>query len=1020
MSFQAEQKLRMLQKNTRTRGDASGDAGTARFAGDDTEGRSENWPNSDLETILGRINSVMTDPKGAPHSFTSEDGAGTAGSGIHGSGGEYGSAFNQHASELNERPYQTAGRKDEWSVEETQAPEGFVPSEPTDMLQPYSEVLNEVRDYFNDRHSLDPSQRLMDEQNRGSITDDMQRFTSQDEFGAVGAGSQNQPGGQGLNKEEPVPLKLWDKEPYDARPKEISEFKPAKPVDSIFTPIKFDNPFTRDHASVELFTPDNNDLKQLRFELVDRISQLEQVLGHHFGDREDVANEAAQSAVQMMLKNLDDSALGQRLADIETAFVLFQKTQDEKNKNTTQTLQKLGAALAKIAPDMKVSELLGGSTSAQLQKLAGNHAEVTEVVETRQEAGMAAGEAQSQDLHTSEKSVLDQNYLNAEKDAQGAGSQDADLQVSGNLSTGQNEGLADGDDGSGEGQPAEDHDKESSHASGLPESMSAFDPSRSGKAMQRPEEGGQPPAVPQVLAHSMSPVADSQIESNEQGRDAQTQTEQTALSPTAQDLAEDDELGTIDQLRKVLSEGQQDRSFGKQEHIDMAHEAGEDIYKDDFLGKTAALRNQFNQSQIVSNDEDLYKIGQRKSRLPVVIVVVALSLAAMAIVFKNNSKDLQAIFNNLYGYVQGAISGTATKPQKASEILKDDGTVKTSLIQEKNEDGVEEDPSTTGNIGSKRLAGRKKINPRLSDPQKDAGISPELLLPQVNGVLGLPPALIGPYSLRHAAANGDASAQYEVARRFSLGQGVPKDHDMAVKWYMHGAAQGYAPSQYRLATYFERGLSVEKNIERARIWYKRSAELGNLKAMHNLAVVSTTLNQKRSDYKEAIYWFKQAASRNLADSQFNLAILYQNGVGLEKNNVEAYKWFSLAARQGDLDASIRRDALEKQLTKVELLAASRQLQGWKPVAVDTKANSNGLISSHMTSTLSHANETIERSRVLTAQILLRKLGYRLEEVDGLLNDQTIAAIKKFEKAKGMSITGKVTPELVQKLNKAAI
>ncbi len=316
------------------------------------------------------------------------------------------------------------------------------------------------------------------------------------------------------------------------------------------------------------------------------------------------------------------------------------------------------------------------------------------------------------------------------------------------------------------------------------------------------------------------------------------------------------------------------------------------------------------------------------------------------------------------------------------------------------------EPEITGNIGENGI----KLGKPSDQPVLDGG-----------GVkLGMPPALIGPYSLRLAAARGDVRAEYEVARRFSYGLGVPKDAEQAVKWYMQGASKGFAPSQYRLATYYERGRGIEKNLGRAKVWYQRAAMLGNVKAMHNLAVISTALDKEDTDYKAAIYWFKQAANRNLADSQFNLAILYQNGVGLKKNNVEAYKWFSLAARQGDVDAAARRDTLEKKLKKEELLKASQLLQGWRALTIDAKANDVGRISSHITSTMSHAHETVSRSRILTAQILLRKLGYGLKAADGSMNEETIRAVKKFEKDKGLPITGKINPDLIQKLNKATL
>lgn len=109
--------------------------------------------------------------------------------------------------------------------------------------------------------------------------------------------------------------------------------------------------------------------------------------------------------------------------------------------------------------------------------------------------------------------------------------------------------------------------------------------------------------------------------------------------------------------------------------------------------------------------------------------------------------------------------------------------------------------------------------------------------PQGGSALDLPPATVGPMSLRLAAANGDASAEFEVAARLAEGNGTGQDYAEALRWYQRSAAKGFAQSQYRLGTLYERGLGTDKDLERAKVWYSRAAENGNVKAMHNLAVL---------------------------------------------------------------------------------------------------------------------------------------------------------------------------------------
>jgi localization factor PodJL len=208
----------------------------------------------------------------------------------------------------------------------------------------------------------------------------------------------------------------------------------------------------------------------------------------------------------------------------------------------------------------------------------------------------------------------------------------------------------------------------------------------------------------------------------------------------------------------------------------------------------------------------------------------------------------------------------------------------------------------------------------------------------VNEAVEMPPALIGPLSLRMAAAKGDASAAFEVATRFAEGRGIKQDFKQAMTWYQRSAAKGLAVAQYRLGTLYERGLGTPVDAARARIWYKRAAEQGNVKAMHNMAVLSAGNGQTQPDYVAAAKWFKDAAERGLADSQFNLGVLNENGLGIPKDLRSAYLWFALAARGGDVEAARRRDQLLAQLDANTLKAVDDQIRAWRAKPTDNRIN----------------------------------------------------------------------------------
>ena len=114
----------------------------------------------------------------------------------------------------------------------------------------------------------------------------------------------------------------------------------------------------------------------------------------------------------------------------------------------------------------------------------------------------------------------------------------------------------------------------------------------------------------------------------------------------------------------------------------------------------------------------------------------------------------------------------------------------------------------------------------------------EAVAPRAAKLLDLPPAAVGPLSLRLAAANGNSSAEFEVGARFAEGKGPSQDFKAAARWYQRSASRGFAQAQYRLGTLYERGLGVPADLARAGVWYRRAAEQGNITAMHNFAVLS--------------------------------------------------------------------------------------------------------------------------------------------------------------------------------------
>ncbi len=286
---------------------------------------------------------------------------------------------------------------------------------------------------------------------------------------------------------------------------------------------------------------------------------------------------------------------------------------------------------------------------------------------------------------------------------------------------------------------------------------------------------------------------------------------------------------------------------------------------------------------------------------------------------------------------------------------------------------------------------------------------------------GLPKAL-GPAGMLAAAVKGDKVAQFMVAARYSDGKAVPKNFDEAAKWYHKAATKGLAPAQYRLGTLYERGRGVQKDLKTAKSWYEHAAHGGHIKAMHNIAVLMANGMDGQPKFSQAAYWFKKAASLGLKDSQYNLAILYQQGLGVQKDLTEAYRWYTLAAKQKDKDAAKRMKLLAGKLGAADLKKAKQMIETWRPVRAKFAANvvtppSGGWEAAEpaLASAEPLALAPLPVDAVKQAQKILNAIGFDAGTADGVMGPQTTKAIRTFQKQEGMSITGKVSPELLHRL-----
>ena len=154
-------------------------------------------------------------------------------------------------------------------------------------------------------------------------------------------------------------------------------------------------------------------------------------------------------------------------------------------------------------------------------------------------------------------------------------------------------------------------------------------------------------------------------------------------------------------------------------------------------------------------------------------------------------------------------------------------------------------------------------------------------------------------SVRKAAEQGDAVAQFNLGNLYRRGEGVPEDAGQAAVWYHKAAEQGHADAQALLSHLYFQGNGVLKDVGQAVIWLRKAAEQGHARAQGTLGAVYREGESVPKDAGEAAAWFRKAAQQGDAFAQTGLGNLYLQGDGVPKDASLAAVWFRKAAEQGD-------------------------------------------------------------------------------------------------------------------------
>jgi localization factor PodJL len=261
-------------------------------------------------------------------------------------------------------------------------------------------------------------------------------------------------------------------------------------------------------------------------------------------------------------------------------------------------------------------------------------------------------------------------------------------------------------------------------------------------------------------------------------------------------------------------------------------------------------------------------------------------------------------------------------------------------------------------------------------------------------------------TVQAAAASGNYIAQYQLAQE-KLTSG---DYADGAALMRKSAQKGLPIAQYALAKLHERGTGVPKDLSLAREWTEKAATGGNVKAMHDLAVFMAEGEGGEQTYAGAVEWFRKGAEYGVVDSQYNLGVLYEQGLGISPNLTESLFWFDVANRNGDGGAPAKIAELIERVSPEAAAQARSRAATWQPATANAIANGRfGAQPWNMGNPL----------QVQAIQKALNSLGYAAGTPDGIMGDGTATAIREYQRANNLPVTGTVTSDLINALNAGA-
>ena len=150
----------------------------------------------------------------------------------------------------------------------------------------------------------------------------------------------------------------------------------------------------------------------------------------------------------------------------------------------------------------------------------------------------------------------------------------------------------------------------------------------------------------------------------------------------------------------------------------------------------------------------------------------------------------------------------------------------------------------------------------------------------------------------HAAEQGDAEAQHQLATAYFYGQRAPFNPHQAARLWRLAAEQGHAEAQYELGSVLWVGDGAQQDHVEAIRWWRKAADQGMSGAQRQLGIAFASGDGVPMDQVAGVSWLQKAADQGDSEAQCALGSCYETGRGVQKSVAIATALWRQAADKG--------------------------------------------------------------------------------------------------------------------------